>query len=264
MVGGPVSKNHEYAMEQFLEGIKNLDYPNYDIFLIDNSDTEDFYNKYKNKVNMIRDGFQFNSIKKRMVYCRNLMRKKVLEEGYDYFFDVDQDVILLKHALKNLVERNKEVVTGIYYSYFRHGKEEKKLPVAYGWFTYDQQKEIMNNLDILKERNPKFYSTLVKEDFNFKRIRRQLTEEEVEDNKLIEIKMCGTGCLLLHRSILEKLEFRENSEGGFDDVIFCKDVTEKLNIKIYADTSVKCGHMVSERPWKWANDGVEHFIMDKK
>lgn len=264
LVGGPVSKNHEYAMEQFLEGIKSLDYKNYDILLIDNSDTEEFYKKYKDKVNMIRYGFQFKSIKKRMVYCRNLMRKKVLEEGYDYFFNVDQDVLVPKNAIKRLASHNKEVVTGIYYSYFTHDNKEKKLPVVYGWFTKEQQDEILKNKEILKTKNPNFYSTLVKENWNFNRIRRQLTEDEVEGEKLIEIKMCGTGCIFIHRSVLEKLKFMENLEGGFDDAIFCKDVLEKLSLKIYADTGVKCGHLVRERPWKWATDGIEHTPMMKK
>lgn len=76
--------------------------------------------------------------------------------------------------------------------------------------------------------------------------------------------MCGTGCLLIHKSVLEKLEFRENLEGGFDDVIFCKDVIEKLNLKIYSDNSVKCNHLVRERPWHWTRDGIEHKIGEKR
>ncbi|HIH26229.1 glycosyltransferase family 2 protein [Candidatus Woesearchaeota archaeon] len=264
LVGGPVSKNHEYSTDKFIKCLKELDYPNFDILLIDNSDSDEFFNKYKDKVNMIRDGSQFSSIKKRMVYCRNLMREKVLKENYDYFFDVDQDVLLPKDALKKLVSDNKEVITGIYYSYFSHNGVEKKLPVLYGYFSKDQQQEILNNVDLIKARNHQFYNTLVKENFNFSGIRRQLTEEEVDNDDLIEIKMCGTGCLLVHRSVLEKLEFRENLDGGFDDVIFCKDIIEKLNLKIYSNNSVKCGHLVRERPWHWARDGIEHKIGEKR
>ena len=127
LIGGPVSKNHEYATDDFIKSLKELNYPNFDILLIDNSDSDDFYNNFKDKVSMIRDGSQFSSIKKRMVYCRNLMRKKVLDENYDYFFDVDQDVLLPEDALKKLVSNNKEVVTGVYYSYFMHNGIEKNF-----------------------------------------------------------------------------------------------------------------------------------------
>jgi len=222
LVGGPVSKNHEYAMDRFLESINNLDYKNYDILLIDNSDSDEFYNKYKDKVNIIRDGSQFQSIKKRMVYCRNVMRKKVLEEGYDYFFDVDQDVLVPKEALKRLIEHRKDVVSGVYYSYFTHNNKERKLPVAYGWFTKEQEEEILKNKEKLKQANQKFYQTLEKENWNFIRIRRQLTEKEVEGEKLIEIKMCGTGCILISRNVLEKIEFRENIEGGLMTQFFAR------------------------------------------
>ena len=75
--------------------------------------------------------------------------------------------------------------------------------------------------------------------------------------------MCGIGCMLIHRSVLEKLEFRENLEGGFDDVTFCNDVRNKLNLKIYLDTSVKCIHLVKEKPWAWARDGIKHIIVKK-
>ena len=145
-----------------------------------------------------------------------------------------------------------------------HNGIEKKLPVVYGWFSEQQQNEILNNLENIKVRNPQFYNVLVKENFNFSRIRRQLTEEEVNNDNIIEIKMCGTGCILIHKSILERLGFRENLDGGFDDVIFCKDVIEKLNLKIYCDNSVKCNHLVRERPWHWARDGIEHKIGEKR
>ena len=48
---------------------------------------------------MIRDGSQFSSIKKRMVYCRNLM-VKVLDDGYDYFLMLIR-MFLSKDALRS-------------------------------------------------------------------------------------------------------------------------------------------------------------------
>ena len=42
------------------------------------------------------------------------------------------------------------------------------------------------------------------------------------------------------------------------------DEFEKLNLKIYSNNSVKCGHLVRERPWHWARDGIEHKIGEKR
>lgn len=47
---------------------------------------------------MIR-GKYFTSIYDRLIYNRNVLRQKVLDEGYDYFFNVDQDIILPRNAI---------------------------------------------------------------------------------------------------------------------------------------------------------------------
>ncbi len=263
LVGAPVSSHHEYCTEKFIQGLLSLDYPNYDILLIDNSDNDEFYNKFKDKIPMVRDGYNLTGIKKRMVYCRNMLRTKALLEGYEYFFNVDQDVIPPKDTLKRFLSDKKMVLTGIYYNYFTINGKERKLPLLYGWFSEIQQKEIMSNLKNIEKKQPSFYNTLKKNNFNFNNIRRHLSAEEVEEDKLIEIKMCGSGCLFIHREVLEKIEFRENTMGGFDDVIFCMDVREKLKMKIWCDTYVKCDHKVNERPWNWATDGKENYILKK-
>ena len=261
LVGGPVSRHHEYSTDAFIRALKEMDYPNFDILLIDNSDNEEFYNKFRDKVSMIKADFQTDDIKRKMVCSRNLIREKVLEGNYDYFFNVDQDTVVPKDALKKLVSDNKNVVSGVYYNLFpTYSGGKIELPIAYGWYSEGHQADILKNKEIIKEKNPAFYNALTKANWDFQRIRRPLTKEEVEEPKSMEIKMCGTGCILIHRNVLEKLEFRENLEGGFDDVTFCNDVIEKLGLKIYLDTSVKCGHLVKERPWRWMTDGKKHII----
>ncbi len=71
-------------------------------------------------------------------------------------------------------------------------------------------------------------------------------------NNLLEIDICGSGCLLIHRTALEKIKFRYNLEEGpgVDDVFFCKDAKE-AGFKIYADTAVKCQHLIRGRGWTW-------------
>lgn len=48
-----------------------------------------------------------------------------------------------------------------------------------------------------------------------------------------------------------KIKFRIDEENNYyDDVMFCDDVTA-LGYSIYADTSVKCKHLIKKRPWNW-------------
>jgi len=257
LVGGPISSHHEYCTDRYIESLKNLDYPNYDILLIDNTDSDEFYNKIKDKINVIRAGQKFKSITQRMVYCRNMMRKKVLEENYDYYFDIDQDVIVPKDAIKKLIAHNKEVITGVYYNYTKEGE---KMPILWAPFSEEEQGEIIKNKEKIRIENLGLYDSLIKANWNFKKLNKQIKTEEVEGEKLIEIRACGTGCLMIHRNILERIEFKENFEGGYDDVLFCSDVWEKLDKKIYCDTSVKCDHLTKERPWFWAKVNNKYFI----
>lgn len=257
LVGGPISSHHEYCTERYIKSLENLDYPNYDILLIDNTDSEEFYNKIKNKINIIRAGQQFKSITRRMVHCRNLMREKTIKENYDYYFDIDQDVIVPPDSIKKLISHKKEVITGVYYNYTKEGD---KIPILWAPFSEKEQKEILENTEKVKTENPGLYNSLIQSNWNFIKLNKQIFKEEIEGEKLIEIRACGTGCLMIHRNILEKIEFRENFEGGYDDVLFCSDVWEKLNKKIYCDTGVKCEHLTKERPWFWAKVNNKYFI----
>src|SRR3989344_8893427 len=143
LVGAPVCNHYDYCLDKYLEALKTFDYPNYDILLVDNSQDETFYQKLKALgVPIIRKGHDNPSIKMKMIIGRNHLREKVLNEGYDYFFNLDQDVIPPKYTLKKLVQSGKKVITGVYCNYFKIGTEFKKTPILYRELTQEEIKEI--------------------------------------------------------------------------------------------------------------------------
>ncbi|MFH0751970.1 MAG: glycosyltransferase family 2 protein [archaeon] len=221
LVGCPVSDYHEYCTEEFIQSIKTLSYPNYDILLIDNSKDDRFFNSIKDKVPIIR-GKYFTKIHDRLAYNRNLLRQKVIDENYDYFFNVDQDVIPPRDAIERMVSGNKKITTGIYFNPWEKRGEKRLLATI--WVCPPNQPEKL---------------VAVREDI-------------VQGDNLIKIDSCGSGCLLIHRTVLEKIKFRYDlNEGeGVDDVFFCQDA-KKNDFEIYADTSIKCKHMLSGRTWRW-------------
>jgi hypothetical protein len=79
---------------------------------------------------------------------------------------------------------------------------------------------------------------------------------------LVEVDLVGAGCLLLHRSVLERLppqrpeagkhwfDWRVDMQGRMppeyclsEDFTFVKACKEKLGISTYVDTSVQCRHV---------------------
>jgi len=74
-------------------------------------------------------------------------------------------------------------------------------------------------------------------------------KEELRDDGLIEIDGSGTGCILIHREVLEKMEppwfrFQYNK---FGDVKYSEDYrfsqrAKEMGYKIYCDTNMPCKH----------------------
>ncbi len=110
LIGGLLSDYHEYCTEKFIQNINLLTYPNCDFFFIDNSKDERFFNSIKDKLPVVR-GKYFPSIYDRLIHNRNALRQKALDEGYDYFFNVDQDIILPRNAIEVLVSHKRDVIS---------------------------------------------------------------------------------------------------------------------------------------------------------
>tara|TARA_Y100000310_G_scaffold324935_1_gene387578 strand:- start:507 stop:1199 length:693 start_codon:yes stop_codon:yes gene_type:complete len=219
LVGTPICDWYEYCWDEFYEAVNRMDYPNYDLLFVDNSKDDSFYKQLLLKgVPVVRAGFEHERARDRMIHGRNLLRHKALTEGYDYFCNIEQDVIPPKNFLKKMVMHQKKVITGIYYSRYKIHGQPTYLPVLWK----DDGEDSM-----------KFF-----------------TIDEVEGDELIRVRSCGMGCLFIHRDVLQDIEFwYDRDKDGFDDVCFCITLWEK-GIPLYADTGLKCKHMIEGRSWK--------------
>ena len=119
LVGCPTSEHKEYCLDKYLEGIKALTYSNFDFLLVDNSEDDRYYNQLKNKgVNVVRDKY-YELARERVAKSRNILREKCLNEGYDYFFSLEQDVVPPIDVIERLLKHKKEIISGVYYTYFK-------------------------------------------------------------------------------------------------------------------------------------------------
>ncbi len=213
LVGCPTSNHKEYCFEEYLKGIKELTYKNFDILLVDNSKDDDYYNKIKDKIPVIKDKY-FENARDRIIHSRNILRNKVLSEGYDYLLSLEQDVIPPKDVIERLLKDNQKIVGGLY---FKTGSFNELIPLV--WLREDKNHARRANI------------------------------EEIKEDKLIEVITCGLGCILIHRSVLEKIEFRYSKDKkAFDDVWFCEDARNN-NFKIFCDTGIKCKHLIKGMNW---------------
>src|SRR3989344_4047349 len=115
LVGCPVSDYHLYCTEEYLNTLKSLTYKNYDILLVDNSKEDSFFNYLIRKgINAARISFNENP-RIRIVNARNLLRQKVLDDNYDFFLSLEQDVIPPKKIIDSSKLKGLRQETGSQY-----------------------------------------------------------------------------------------------------------------------------------------------------
>ncbi|MBS3095528.1 hypothetical protein J4231_02520 [Candidatus Woesearchaeota archaeon] len=218
LVGCPTSSHKSYCLAQYASAIKSMSYDNFDVLLVDNSKGNSYFRAIKSQGLPVVKVPYTESAKQRIVDSRNIIRRKVLDCDYDYFLSLEQDVIPPKDVIQRLIRHDKGIVSGVYFTYQKDKAIELGLrPVLY-------KKSGTNSLKVMLER-------------------------DVLKPRLIEVGACGLGCVLIRKDILKNIRFRFSKDfEGFDDVWFCYDAFN-LGFKVYADTSVKCKHLISG--WTW-------------
>ena len=224
LVGCPTSFHKEYALKQYAEIVKSLDYKNYDVLLIDNSPDDDYLSKIEKFGLSAIKGPYFEGALDRIITSRNILREYTINNNYDYLFSLEQDVLPNKDALSKLISHNKQVISGIYFVHNIIGNKRTLIPQVFE-VLYDYTNE-----EDLPSMTP-------------------INEQEFLSNKLIKIVSCGLGCVLIHKNVLKEIKFRYRNK-VFDDRFFCIDLYKK-NIPIYCDTRVKCKHLILNRPYSW-------------
>lgn len=155
--------------------------------------------------------------------ARNNCVLKMLDGGYTHLMLIDNDVTPPKDALANLLEDDRDVVSG-YYAHRNKGNDPT----------------IVTNLCKMGEFN---YLTQWDGD--------ELRAELAKGNTVIRIHGGGMGCILIKRHVFERISYPwydwvnyrdPNRSMLSEDLYFCERCGAE-RIKIYADTRVACGHL---------------------
>ena len=214
LVGCPTCDVYGYCLQEYLQGVKDLTYPNYDLLIVDNSKDKEYYKKIC--ADVVKGEYVEPAVK-RIVISRNILRKEVLEK-YDYFLSLEQDVIPPKDIIERMLKSGKKLVTGVYYNFQMINGKNQLRPLLWKRIGKDRVKA--------------------------------LSFEEIEGGSLMEVGACGLGCLLIDKEILKNIKFRyDPNDNGFDDMWFCQD-TFNQGHKIFADTSLKCKHLIKGGGWE--------------
>jgi GT2 family glycosyltransferase len=148
----------------------------------------------------------------------NKARRLVLDNGYDYLFTVEADMILPSNALSKLLEQC----------------EDGGADVAYGLYVF---------------KNSNTWSAFTELHMDGGRgITKDPDKLRAAWGKVIPVAGVGSGCTLIKRNVLEALEFRtdETRPTLHHDWCFANDA-QHAGFKQVCDLSVVCGH-ISMKP----------------
>ena len=223
LVGCPTHRCKDYCLEAYAKAVKSLSYNGFDVLLVDNSPTDEYFEKIKSLGLNVMRGPQFDTAIQRIISSRNLLRKYAIENKYDYLLSLEQDVIPSADIIKRLLSHQKKVISGVYFN-LQKNLSGKVVPLAMLWSKVEGEIGIPLSEDMIFEK-PGLY----------------------------EVQACGLGAVLIAREVLEKVEFRAGTKlgEGWDDMFFCRDA-KALGYKIFADTSVMCQHATTPEG-KWQN-----------
>lgn len=163
--------------------------------------------------------------------ARNSIAQMAMNLGTDYVLMVDNDVVLPRDALINLLDDPKDVCLG----YYAHRDTDnvyrgRTCVCKLGWYNYPLESEYTAaELDELRDQG------------SFKQ----------------EIHGGGMGCALIRTDVFRRLRYpwydwvnyADDHRGMLsEDLYFCEQCKNN-QIRIYTDTRVGCGHMLRRVQW---------------
>ncbi len=251
LVGSPIFEGMKYCVDEFLKSITNLDYENYDILIVDNSRGDSFFEELRQMrgINILKDDTTEEKNIFRLISSRNKIIEYAIENDYDYILMIDSDVIVPKETITELINADKDIISGIYYNYFVINGQIKLRPVCWRHISPEEFEEISKQVR---------FPPIVK---SYEDVRRHLTEEEIKEGKVIRVKIPAAGCMLIKKNVFEKIKFGQLEIEGFkpktgEDIYFFTKA-EEGGFGLYCDPKIKCEHLIEG---KYKKDEQGNFI----
>lgn len=216
LIACPTADVKDYCFNEWINKVRCLTYPNKDVLVVDNSEHRYYFDEIKKNypdISFFRvSPKQYKSFKHALAKSHDKCREKVLSEKYDYLFHLESDVFPPIDVIERLLDANKKIVGGLYH--IELGSESKLM---------------IQELEPFGIAHRETYN-LDNSDLNF------------VDGNVKKVFSCGLGCVLIHRSVLEKVNFRYEDESPVHpDSFFFADVNQN-GFSVYADTSIYCEH----------------------
>lgn len=232
LVGTPIYEDKEYCRARFVANVRSFTYPNMSYMIVDNS-KDDRYAKFLTKLytkGHVAHVPRGENSRSALANSSNYLREKVLRGGYDYLLMLESDVFPPTDVIERLMAHGKSVAGACYII----GDGVHETPCL-----FRVRKTEMHGIGGTELLPPSEW-------------------ENYRNKGLKPIHGMGVGCVLIHKSILERFPFWYSSADDarmasvkhrrHPDVYFYLDLHNN-GIQAYVDTDIWCQHQYS----KWSD-----------
>lgn len=108
LVACPTNVVKNYAMRRWIDNVKSFTYPNHEVFMVDNSPSDAFYQNYTNEINIVHVKSDVHLPMQRITQSMEVIRKYALKNKFDFWFNIEIDVIPQD---KDIVEKMVDFIT---------------------------------------------------------------------------------------------------------------------------------------------------------
>lgn len=170
--------------------------------------------------------------------ARNVIGQATLDRGFDYVLMVDNDMVIPKDTLINLIE-------------CQESEPKPGMIVGFGLIRPTGAINTNGRTSVFKFNG---------RDYTAEDSYLDSELEEIRSNGINKLQIRGSGlaCALIHRSVFEKMSYPwfrwityDNKTQLSEDLYFCEQF-RGIAVPIFVDTRVKCGHIM--RYTKWPNE----------
>lgn len=93
-----------YSLQRWIDNVKKFTYPNFDILIVDTSETDEYIKQYYGQVPIERLSTFYPQESRRMCEGMEHIRQYFLKRDYKWWFSVESDIVPPSNAIELLLE----------------------------------------------------------------------------------------------------------------------------------------------------------------